>query len=202
MSNQRTAARGQTAAVMLFTNRARELAEFCVRHGGKAFAGWPVTKLFAYVFFHVVARTVFVARKGGNILAVAFAWSNPETEIRKRAAAGAPQFDWRRTDDEADSLFLAQVIAIGTRAEGQRGKAAEGNLLQRLAQQVTQRWPDHERRKIFTYRRSGADGPLKLVELRHDVIEKLIEEKRGKGENGICPSAPLLLCPSAGEREI
>lgn len=177
----------QTPA-LLFADRAREICEFCLRHGGpKAFPGWPVPTIFAYGFFHVVARTVFVARQhggpcGSHISAVAFAWSNPETEIRKRAAAGLPQFAWRKTEDEADSLFLAQVIAKA--AEGKRGGGEKGNLLARLAQQAGQRWPDWQRRKIFTYRRSGPDGPSKLVELRQDVIGKLIGEKRGKGEKG------------------
>jgi len=156
---------------LLFADRAREIAEFCLRHSGKAFnafEGWNPPLLFSYVFFHVVARTVFMVRKHGgpcgtHITAVAFAWSNPETEIRKRAAAGSPQFDWRRTEDAADSLFVAQVIV----------KSREGNLA-RLARQVGQRWPDWQQRKIFTYRplRGGHQG-LQLVELRPAVIAKL-----------------------------
>ena len=115
---------------------------------------WPVPTVFAYVFFHVVARTVFIVRQGSEIAAVAFAWSNPETEIRKRAAAGSPQFDWRRTGEEADALFVAQVIG-------------RWELLPRLVRQIVARWPDAERRKIFTYRRK------RLVELKPDVIARL-----------------------------
>lgn len=149
--------KGQRTAALLFADRAREIVEFCLRHGGRVFEAWSVTTLFAYVFFHVVARTVFVVRKDGHITAVAFAWSNSETEIRKRAAAGAPQFDWRRTEDAADSLLVAEVI-------GRR------ELLGRIARQFTQRWPDWQRRKIFTYRKG------QLVELKPDVIARLIAE--------------------------
>ena len=142
-------------AALLFANRATEICEFCLRHGGKAFDGWAVTTAFAYVFFHVVAQTVFVIRKSGQVSAVAFAWPQSEQEIRKRAAAGQSPFRWRIMPEDADALFLSEVI-------GRR------ELLGRIAQLVLQRWPDAMKRKVFTFRKK------QLVELRPTVIAKLI----------------------------
>lgn len=134
-------------AAQLFLDRARELTEFCLRRGASrtghhAFAGWKVETLFAYVFFHVVARTVFVLRQGGTLSAVAFAWSKPEQQIRWCAAAGVSPFQWRKTDDQADSILLGEVIAPGVGLAGWR----------RLWKQGRERWPDLDRRKVFTYR--------------------------------------------------
>src|SRR5258706_14419527 len=38
------------------TNKAREVAEFCLRNGQSCFEGWPVPVLFAYAFYHLVDR--------------------------------------------------------------------------------------------------------------------------------------------------
>lgn len=142
-----------------FTERAREIAEFCVRRGGRAFAGWPVPTLFAYALFHVVDRTVFSTREHGTIAGVGFMWGENERDIRSRAAAGQPVFDWTRSVDGADSLFLAEVVAAGPQ-------------LARLARQAKARFPDMEKKKIFTFRRG------ELVRIPIETVEKVVSHGR------------------------
>lgn len=142
---------------LLFAARAREIAEFLLRRAPQLFAGWPPRTLFAYVFFHVAARTVFTARERGELAAVAFAWSAPEGQIRDRAAAGQAVFAWRTGDDRADALFLAEV-------------AGKKRLFPRLFRAGFARWPDWQRRKIFTFRAG------RLVELAPAAIARMLKE--------------------------
>jgi hypothetical protein len=146
-------------AALVFADRARELTEFCVRRGGQCFADWPVPTVFAYAFFHAVARTVFIVREHASITAVAFAWGMPAATIRDRAAKGEPIFQWRRSKDSADSLFLAETI--GTQAQ-----------LGNLTRQVFRRWPDFAKKTVLTFRHD------RLVELRGATIERLTHGQR------------------------
>lgn len=144
------------AASSFFFGKARELAEFCVRNGrGGCFHGWPVPTVFTYAFFHAVQRTVFSTRASGAINSVLFVWGQPERTIRESAAEGGAVFHWQRSQDQADSLFLGEVIAGPPE-------------LRRLVKQVEARWPGWRQKKIFTFRHG------KLVQLETDTIERLI----------------------------
>jgi hypothetical protein len=145
---------------MFFADRAREITEFCWRNGRSAFPGWEVPTLYAYVFFHVVDRTVFLVREHGEISAVGFMWGVPESEIRSRADAGEPVFCWKRSQDNADSVFMAELV----------GSAAEFPRLTRGAEQRFPEW--WKRKKVFTFRRG------KLVQLDRDTIERLNHGRR------------------------
>ncbi len=149
-----TESRETRAAALFFSQRAVEIAEFCLHNGGKAFAGWLAPTLYAYAFFHVVDRTVFLARSHGAITTAAFMWGRPESEIRQDAT-----FNWKRSQDNADSLFLAEVVG------SQRD-------LSKLSKQVSARWPDWTSKKVFTFR-SG-----KLVQLPHETIERMIHVRK------------------------
>lgn len=138
-----------------FADKARELAEFCVRHGREAFSGWNVPTLYQYVFFHVVSRTVFCVRDRGAVTAVLFAWGMSEKDLRARMAAGQSPFAWQPSADFSDALFIAEVI----------GSQAQFPKLGRL---LSQRWSDWRRKKVFTLR-AGT-----LHELKDDVIERLL----------------------------
>lgn len=146
-----------TDVPMIFADRAREVTEYCVTQGGKAFEGWAVPTLFAYVFFHLVDRTCFVVRKGGAIAGVMFAQALDEAEQRRRVDEGQSRFLWHRSADTSDAIALREVVA-------------RRDLLPRLAKQVTARWPDWRQRKVFTFR----DGAL--VELPGEVIKKFLGE--------------------------
>lgn len=148
---------------MVLYEKARTLAEFCVRHGGKCFASWAVPLVFQYCFFHLATRTAFVARSGDRITAAMFVWGAPEAEIRAREAAGSSAFYWQRSKDKADSLFLAEVISEEKNAK----------TLPKLFRQATSRWPDWAAKKIFTYRNGF------LVELETAAIAKLLQPKFG-----------------------
>lgn len=167
--------------------RAEEIAGFCVRRGAECWRGWPVRTLFAYVFFHVVDRTVFCVRgttglqdqgtkgpgvsgqwsvvSGRPISAVLFAWGMPAAEIQRIAREGRAVFQWRRSADKSDALFLAEVI-------GHR------ELLPRLVKQAEQRWPDWRRKRVFTFRAGS------LVELKREVLEKVLDVAKQKAEIG------------------
>lgn len=142
---------------MIFADRAREVTEFCVNRGGKAFENWAVPTLFAYVFFHLVDRTCFVVRQKGQIAGVMFAQALNEAEQRRRVNEGQCRFLWHRSADNSDAIALREVVA-------------RQDLLPRLAKQVTARWPDWRARKILTFR----DG--ELVELRPGVVKKFLGE--------------------------
>lgn len=146
---------------MTLADRAREVTEFLLREGRGIVDAWPVRKLFAYVFFHVAARTLFVVRRGESIATVAIAWAEPEADIRAKAAAGKPIFAWRVTRDDADAIMLAQVV-------GRR------ECLGRIVNQARSRWPDLDRRRVLTFRRRGGPaGEARLVELKPRTIARL-----------------------------
>jgi hypothetical protein len=145
----------------IFAARAREVTEFCLAHGAKLFADWPVPTLFAYVFFNVVDRTCFVVREHGQIAGVLFAQALDAAEQQRRQAARESSFNWRRSAEKSDAIALREVIA-------------RQDLLPRLARQITARWPDWRQRRVFTYRAG------ELVELKPAVIARFLRETHGK----------------------
>lgn len=145
---------------MVLFERAKELTEFCLEHGGKAFQGYQIPVLFQYAFFHLSARTAFVVRRNGEISAAMFCWAAPETEIRARAEAGQSTFQWRTSADEAGaSLFVAEVV---------KRSDCNAKTLAKLFRQAMSRWPDWQQKKIFTFRNGF------LVELEPDAIARLM----------------------------
>ena len=146
----------QRAAALVFADKAREIAEFCLARGGeRTFQGWPVPTLFAYAFFHSVDRTVFVARDHGAIAAVVFAWGVDETELRRCVAEKRPLFAWRRGKDDGDSVFLAEMV--GAR-----------RYIPALYRQVSARFRGFARKTVFTFRRG------QLARLEPAVIQRMI----------------------------
>src|ERR1043166_9473317 len=127
---------------MFFAKKAQETAEFCLRHGKHCFEKWQVPTLFAYVFFHVAERTVFVLRSHGEITGVLFAWAMPEADIRQSAATGQSPFKWQRSQDNADSILCAEVIA-------------SRENISALVKQAQARWPNLNTKKIFTFRKGA-----------------------------------------------
>lgn len=163
-TNTQTLESGSPAVCDIFADRAREVTEFCLNRGGKAFEGWAVPTLFAYVFFHLVDRTCFVVRQKGEIAGVLFAQALDEAEQRQRVALNGCRFNWTRSFDRpTDAIALREVVA-------------RQDLLPRLAKQVSGRWPDWRERKVFTFR-NGA-----LVELRPAVIERFLGGNESKSK--------------------
>ena len=138
--------------------KARELTEFCLRHGGKCFVAWPTKTLFEYCFFHLVDRTVFTVRDHGQVVACLFGWITSVTAIQEKHAKGQTPFCWQRSKDHEDGAFLAEVISLK--------KSDLGKLLR----QVAARWPLWRTKRIFTYR-SG-----QLVELPRELIRRMVQE--------------------------
>lgn len=161
----------------IVAQRAVELTEFILKRRGRAFEGWPVPLIFQYCFWHIAEGTAFVARDHTGICGVAFAWGMTEREILRREADGLAPFQWERSVDGADGLFLAEVIA------GEKQKAeSRKQTLQRLHRQMLSRWPDLERRKVFTYRGAHLEmGAPKLVRLKPAVIAALVNRKESHG---------------------
>ena len=143
-------------------DKARELTEFCLRHGGRCFDGWPVKTLFEYCFFHLVDRGVFIVRDHGEIVACMFAWGTSVPAIMMRHGNHAAPFCWERSRNHEQALFLAEVISTGKTA-----KIARSHLVQ-MVRQGAAKWPDWKQKRIFTYR------DKKLVELPHDVIQRML----------------------------
>lgn len=155
-----SATQSKLDATTFFADRAREITEFCLRHGKSAFPGWEVPTLYAYVFFHLVDRTVFLVREHGEITAIGFMWGVPEAEIRERTKADQPVFAWKRSQDNADSLFMAELV--GSEAE-----------FSRLTRSAAARFPEWwMRKKVFTFRHG------KLVQLGRETIERLNHGRR------------------------
>jgi len=147
--------RPAAAVPMYFASKARDIAEFCVAKGDKCFAEWPIPTIFAYVFFHLIDGGCFVVRKNGGIAGVMFLWGANEADIRQRAAVSDSPFYWQRSKRDGDSLFLAEVVAAHS-------------SLPKLFKLAAARWPDWQRKKVFTYREG------KLIEFPHDVIKRMI----------------------------
>lgn len=143
------------AAALFFSQRAVEIAEFCLHHGGRCFRGWPVPLLYAYAFFHVVDRTVFVVREHGEIVTVVFMYGRPEMKLR-----ADPKFDWKRSEDQADSLLIDTVV--GNRQQ-----------LRKLAKPVAARWPDWLLKKLFIFRYRGGEKPV-LEQLTRETVERML----------------------------
>jgi hypothetical protein len=148
------------SSALFFTDRAREITEFWVKSNrqrglGSSGPAPSVPTLYAYVFFSLVDRTLFVVRRHSAIVAALTVWGMPEAEIRQMDAEGESTWQWRRSRDDADSLCVGEVI--GAR-----------ELLPALVRQVSSRWPNWRDKKVFTYRRG------KLVQLDPATVEKLI----------------------------
>lgn len=92
-----------------------------------------------------------------------FAWGMSERDIRARVAAGLSPFAWKRSRNGEDAIFLAEVI--GERAG-----------LGKLFKMATARWPDWERKKIYTFRGN------RLTLLPQGLIKQFFQEgKSGRG---------------------
>lgn len=151
-----------------------ELTEFCLERGRRCFANWPTQTLFAYCFFHLVSRGAFFCRQNGKIVAALFAWTMPEALLRTFHAEHKPVFDWRtRPTGPEDAIFLAEVMG-------------DQQFLPVLVRRVSARWPDWDKRKIFTYRHG------ELVELPAATIKRLAagdgKHRVAAAEDGRTPS--------------
>ncbi|HVX56982.1 MAG TPA: hypothetical protein VHA37_04570 [Candidatus Saccharimonadales bacterium] len=140
---------------MVFAELARELTEFCLQRGKECFKGWPVPTVFKYVFFHLATRSCVFLRMNGKPAAVMFARGVPAKTIEERAAKGEPVFSWSLPQDNADALFVAEVIATD-------------ETLPALVKRARARWPNWQSRKMYTFRHG------KLVQFSEAVKEKFL----------------------------
>ncbi|HTV41610.1 MAG TPA: hypothetical protein VMF08_13595 [Candidatus Sulfotelmatobacter sp.] len=151
---------------------ATELTEFFLKHRGErtrprvpqdaptrpcCFGGWQADKIFSYVLVHCVRRNVFAARdRCGHVAFAAIAWLDDAARIKDLDARGLSQFEWEPEHPQGwtpngDSILIADV-------------AGDRRFMPEILKQVTARWPEAPRRRLFTYRRG------KLVELNWQTI--------------------------------
>lgn len=143
-----------------FLERAREITQFGIEHGGDCFKDWPIKIVFAYAFFQLVDRCCFTIRSNGRLAGVMFAYAMPALDIVNQAWRKEPVFDWQRSEDSADAIFIAEVIG-------------GGKTLNKLFKLAVSRFPNWERKRLYTYR-AKADGTKALHPLDHDTIKRLI----------------------------
>lgn len=140
----------RTAAAQLL----RELAIFCLCHGGKLYRGWTGKKLFEYLAFQLLTGGLVFYAPEGEVLGILVAWRDSKDEILRREAAAEPHFNWQVPARNGDSFMVADVIA------------RDGDSIFRLLQMASARWPDWKMRRVFTHRRG------RLVELPRAHIER------------------------------
>nr|WP_294577609.1 hypothetical protein [uncultured Rhodopila sp.] len=135
-----------------------DVAEFCRAVGGGRAFGWE--GLGGLLEWYDRQGTLVVARDGdGKVIGVGMAWRTTEARVRELVRDG-------RTD------FLDEVIADGDALRlGDWACAGRAGLLGLVAE-VTARWPDWPRLKIFTGRRG------RLARVSHKAIWRLISERR------------------------
>jgi hypothetical protein len=147
----------QTPWSLILARKAVEVTEFILAHRGRTFPGWRVPLIWQYAFWHLAQGTAFVVRAEGRIVALAFVWGAPAEQIRARAATGQPAFQWEQSQDSAEAVLVAEVIG-------------DRNYLPRLYQQAQRRWPDLERKTLFTYRAGS------LVELTPAIVSVMVRK--------------------------
>lgn len=134
----------------------RDVAVFCIQFGGHLYAGWPADRLFKYLSFQLLNNCLVVARVP-DIAGIFIAWPDYAAEIQRRQAAGEYAFAWRPPVRGGDAYMIADVIVN-----------QDENVLSRLVQMASERWPDWKMRRIYTHRRG------KLIELSKIAVHKFL----------------------------
>jgi hypothetical protein len=140
---------------------------FCLKEGAKAFVGWKAVLVFQYCYHHLAYRTVFVERSHGKIVAAMFAWGVTSDSVIEREERDQPVFQFEPSVDNADAIFLAEVI-------GERRK------LRKVFKMASARWPNWGMRIVFTYRIDGR-GVRNMTTLRPDVVRRMVLGYRPRG---------------------
>lgn len=138
----------------------RDLAIFCLTHGGRIYDGWTGETLFKYLSFQWLNGNVVVIHDGPDIAGIFMAWHDFAADILRREKEGKYHFAWRAPVDAGDALMVADVIVP---------KGSDG--LTRLLQLASAKWPDWKMRRVFTHRRK------KLVELQPTVLAHFLHEQ-------------------------
>jgi hypothetical protein len=142
----------QVGALML-----RRVAIFCLTHGGLLHRDWTGDKLFKYLAFQWLNGCLFIAREGEEIAGVMIVWPDGAADVLRRQEAGELHFAWL-APREGDALMVADVIVSKNFSTRQ--------VMTRLVQMASARWPDWKMRRIFTHRRG------KLVELAPRMLTR------------------------------
>ncbi len=147
-------------------NKVRQLAVFCLLHGGHLFRNWSGEKLFKYLAFHWFSGQLLWTRDvDGEIDGVFIAWPDFASEILRREQSGDFHFNWRAgIGAGGDALMIADVIID---AHGRDARETRDRLLQA----ASARWPDWKMRRLFTHRR------CRLTELSHATVARLFHEQ-------------------------
>lgn len=138
----------------------RDIAIFCLAHGGHLYAGWNATKLFKYLSFQWLSGNMAVVHEGPDIAGVFIAWRDFVSEIKRRERAKEFHFNWQLATDGGDALMIADVIV-----------KKEGDNLTRLLQLASATWPDWKMRRLFTHRRG------ELVEISPAAARRFLHEQ-------------------------
>jgi len=90
----------------------RELAEFCLGHGGKwCYAGWPLELLEAYLAEMARRKTmVWMRGEDDRVAGVGVAWRCWEWQLRAAVAKGQHAVDAATFDPEGDTIFFADWV--------------------------------------------------------------------------------------------
>ena len=152
----------------LLARRLHQTAVFCLTHAPKLYVGWTGEKVFKWLAFQLLTGGLVVVGSR-DIEGVLIAWPDSAEEILRRERTGEFHFNWRRPMPmaEADALLIADVIV---KSSAHFGKS---EIVSRLVQKATARWPDWKLRRIFTHR-SKPHGPDTLVELTPRLIKRFL----------------------------
>jgi len=136
-----------------FLTKCDEVVRFCMKHTGQVFQCWPRETILLYVAFHAITGGLFLRRKSGQVVAVAFAWPDRWEVMHRRFEAGQSAFRWVIPRD-ADCLLVAEVIA-------------DKETAALFMDQAKRQWPKLKR--WFTFRRKPN---LMLVEISPERLRR------------------------------
>ena len=135
-----------------------QLAHFARGHGGRLYGGFTPEQLQDYLMFHAAQRTLSFCRENNAVTGLGVAWQMPAAEIRRRAQYRRAMFDWTATEEGADGLFIANVIALNIGAR----RALIGGLMKRF--------PGWAGLQIYTTRKA----PHRLKQIKPLALARLV----------------------------
>ena len=98
--------------------KVKSLTMFCLERRGRCFGGFTPAQLFRYVAFQLLNGHLFADMdETENVRAVLFVWPEREADIRRRDAAGEPQFAWRMGSAPGPGAANDGPV-VGTNARG------------------------------------------------------------------------------------
>lgn len=115
------------------------LTGFCA--GRKCFANWSPETLRDYLAFHVAQGTLCVVQTSGQVQGVAIGWQTFTQQLLAPIMRHQHLFTWRASSSIGTVIFVAEVAATSP------------GVLTQLCRQLALRFPEWQRKPVWTYRR-------------------------------------------------